>query len=254
MEARRHNGVVYYVFSLLAPYQRLRHGVFARYSPPELGGELTFAFGRHVPDSRVQASLALAESALGLGPVAFVHQTHSAEIYLSDPNQPYHPRSQAELLTGYDALATNTGAALLIKLADCQGVLLFHPPTETLALVHNGWRGSKQNILGKTVNFLAERLAVEPKELLAAVSPSLGPCCAEFINYQNELPQEFWDYQNPANHYFDFWAITQNQLTQAGLKPQNMEIAGICTKCHPDFYSYRRGDPGRFAFVAGVVS
>ncbi|MDR1606837.1 MAG: polyphenol oxidase family protein [Deltaproteobacteria bacterium] len=258
MEARYHQGLVYYVFDILAPYPQLKHGVFARHASRELGGDLTFAFGRQAPESTVLASLSLAESALGLGPAVFVGQTHSANVYLCDPQKPYHPRSQKELISGYDALVTrpsdqNPGEALLIKLADCQGIILYHPQSQTLALAHSGWRGSVQNILGQTVSFLNKRFGLPPAELLAGISPSLGPCCAEFIHYEKELPEEFWRFQNPKNHYFDFWAISHWQLTQAGLKPQNIEIAGICTKCQPDFYSHRRGDDGRFALLAGIA-
>jgi YfiH family protein len=198
--------------------------------------------------------LTLAAEALGLDPVVMVNQTHSAEIFYPDVFGPYNPKGPDDLVSGYDALVTKERKSLLIKLADCQGVLLFHPESEALALVHSGWRGSKQNILGRTVAFLKERLQVPPSELMAAVSPSLGPCCAEFIHYREELPQEFWAYRNPHNDHFDFWAITRNQLITAGLKPQNIDVAGICTKCHSEFFSYRRGDPGRFGFLAGVAA
>ncbi|MDR1084584.1 MAG: polyphenol oxidase family protein [Deltaproteobacteria bacterium] len=253
MEKHLYKGLGYYTFDILAPYKSLRHGVFTRSGPPELGGELTFSFRPDIPNSQVLNSLKMAEEALGLGRSVFVMQTHSANIYVQEPTDPYSPRSPEDLIYGYDALVTKPGRTLLIKLADCQGILLFHPPSEVIALVHSGWRGSKQNILGQTAAFLKEKMDIKPEELLAAVSPSLGPCCAEFINYKTEMPEEFWPYLNPANNHFDFWSITQKQLTGAGLRPHNIELAKICTKCQPEFYSYRRGESGRFAFLAGVV-
>jgi YfiH family protein len=246
-------GLCYYTFEIFAQYPRLRHGVFSRLSPPDLGGELTFSFREDIPDSLVAESLTRAEEALGLGHCAFVLQTHSANIYLCNPEKPYRPRAPQDILRGYDALVSTDKTPLLIKLADCQGIILFHPQSLTLALIHNGWRGSVQNIAGKTVAFLDKHLGVAPSELLAGVSPSLGPCCAEFVNYAAELPQQFWSYQNPQNRHFDFWSITQDQLHTAGLLAHNIELAKICTKCQPDFYSYRRGDSGRFAVLAGIV-
>jgi copper oxidase (laccase) domain-containing protein len=62
---------------------------------------------------------------------------------------------------------------------------------------------------------------------------------------------EFWIYRDSRNR-FDFWAIALDQLTAAGLDPKNVQIAEICSKCQPDFYSHRRGDQDRFAFFAGV--
>ncbi|MDR1395158.1 MAG: polyphenol oxidase family protein [Deltaproteobacteria bacterium] len=253
MEQHFRSGLKYYTFKSLAAWPQLRHGVFTRQAPPDLGGELTFSFREDIPDSRVQRSLALAEEALGLGPAVFVLQTHSDRIYLHDPSSGYAPRKPGDIIQGYDALVARPGTLLLLKLADCQGILLFHPPSGILALIHSGWRGSVQNIAGRTAAFLEKELSVPPPELRAAVSPSLGPCCAEFINYEKELPPSMWSYQNPADHHFDFWKVTRDQLTAAGVKPQNIETAGICTKCDPDFPSYRRGDRGRFALAAGVI-
>jgi hypothetical protein len=34
--------------------------------------------------------------------------------------------------------------------------------------------------------------------LFAGISPSLGPCCSQFIHYEKEIPQEFWHLQVKA--------------------------------------------------------
>jgi copper oxidase (laccase) domain-containing protein len=92
-----------------------------------------------------------------------------------------------------------------------------------------------------------------PSDIIAGVGPSLGPCCSEFRNWQEELPSKFSPFLVGANH-FDFWAITQLQLLEAGVMRENIEIAGLCTKCHPEvFYSYRgEGKTGRFAVAIGI--
>ncbi|MDR0549985.1 MAG: laccase domain-containing protein, partial [Deltaproteobacteria bacterium] len=137
MEIHRHKGLVYYSFEILSPYPHLKHGVFTRKAPAKLGGDLTFAFRPNLPVARVLTSLSLAQKALGLGPPAMVKQTHGTAIYLHDHNAPaYQPQSPDELLVGYDALVSEPKSSLLIKLADCQGILLFHPPSKVLALVH----------------------------------------------------------------------------------------------------------------------
>ena len=52
-------------------------------------------------------------------------------------------------------------------------------------------------------------------------------------------------------NYFDMWQISRRQLIEAGLNKENIEVAGICTRCRTDlFYSYRaEGTTGRFATV-----
>jgi copper oxidase (laccase) domain-containing protein len=63
-----------------------------------------------------------------------------------------------------------------------------------------------------------------------------------------------WSYQRQEN-YFDFWKISQSQLLHVGIKPEHIEIAGLCTACHPElFYSYRAEQiTGRFATVIGIL-
>ena len=45
----------------------------------------------------------------------------------------------------------------------------------------------------------------------AAVSPSLGPCCAEFRHFREEFPPEFRQYQVRPD-YFDLWRLSLDQL------------------------------------------
>ena len=250
-----HNGLKWYEFPGLAAHPELKHGVFTRFgglSGPE-GRELSLAFNETDPPENVAANLGRAEAALGLPPAAFARQTHGAEILAIRPGDGYHPRTQAETRAGYDALlAPAPGVSLLIKVADCQAVLLYDPVSRALALAHCGWRGSVLNILGRVVAALAAT-GVPPARLKAAISPSLGPCCAEFVNHRAELPPDFLPFMVRENH-FDFWAISRRQLTEAGLLDENIETAGLCSRCSPEFYSYRRGDLWpRFGFLAGVL-
>jgi len=254
LRPRRRSGLKWYEFPSLAAHPELRHGVFTRLGGVSGlgGGELNLAFSEADPPENVVTNLSRAEAALALPPAAFARQTHGAEILMVRPEDGYHPRVPFEARPGYDALlAPVPGVALLVKVADCQAVLLYDPESRALALVHSGWRGSVLNILGRTVAAMVETGA-RAARLKAAISPALGPCCAEFINHRTELPPGFRDFMVREN-YFDFWALSRCQLAAAGLKEENIETAGLCTRCSPEFYSYRGGDTWpRFGFLAGV--
>ena len=119
---------------------------------------------------------------------------------------------------------------LTISAADCQAVMLYDPSRKVIANIHSGWRGSIQNIIGHTVNKMVDVFGCRAAELFAGIGPSLGPCCAEFINYRDEIPELYWPYRISNNH-FDFWAISRDQLIEAGLPGRQIETGGICTKC-----------------------
>lgn len=141
---------------------------------------------------------------------------------------------------GVDSLITNQrGVGLMIQQADCQAVLLCDPRKKVIAAIHCGWRGNVINILGKTVNRLQSDFGVLPGNLYGIISPSLGPCCAEFIHYKTELPDSFLPFMvRPC--YFDFWEISRKQLLDAGLSDSNVRMERSCTSCSEDFFSYRR--------------
>lgn len=158
-------------------------------------------------------------------------------------NKVYSTASKVESDTevdGFDAIITDqTGVGLLIQQADCQAILVHDPANNVIAAIHCGWRGSVANIIKATIVKMQEKYQTVPENLLAAISPSLGPCCAEFINHDNELPKSFHRFQEKPNH-FNFWNISAMQLEEAGVLSSHIDVKGICTCCNPDYFSYRR--------------
>ena len=152
-----------------------------------------------------------------------------------------------------DALLTaEPDLHLCIQTADCQAVLLVDPRRRVVANVHCGWRGSVADILGKSVARMATEFGCRPAEMLAAIGPSLGPCCAEFVNYEQEIPRPLWRFRVGPDH-FDFWQISRYQLERAGLPTNNVDVANLCTRCNPHlFFSYRAARrTGRMAALIG---
>ena len=138
----------------------------------------------------------------------------------------------------YDAMITNQkGIGLLIRHADCQAAVFYDPIQKVLGNVHCGWRGSVHGIYRKMIQKMVQEFGSNPKDITVSIGPSLGPNRAEFKHYEEELPEEFWSHQIRDN-YFDFWAISKQQLLDEGIEKENLEIAGICT--FEEGYSYRK--------------
>jgi YfiH family protein len=228
----------------------LLHGVFGRQGGTSIAPyhSLNLSFGVGDDPAAVVANRALLKKALGLTTLVSARQVHGERILhiSSEPEADF----EAE---GYDALITNCRAGLMIQQADCQAVLIHDPDGPALGLAHVGWRGSVAGILGATVRAMTEAFGSDPARLRAGISPALGRCCAEFINYRQELPAWMHDFQVRADH-FDFPAISARQLEEAGLRPERISRAGLCTRCSPDYFSYRRDRvTGRFATVAALT-
>lgn len=177
----------------------------------------------------------LVKRRMGAGVLVSSRQIHGDRVYIVD-------RTPGADLTvdGYDALVTNcSGVALMVQLADCQGILLHDPEKSVAAAVHSGWRGSVNGVIEKTVATMEQAFGTSPEVIRALISPSLGPCCAEFINYRNELPEKFHAFRT-RDAYFNFWEISRMQLLESGLLRKNIKMEEICTSCNEDYFSYRR--------------
>jgi YfiH family protein len=197
----------------------------------------------------VDKNLRIIRESIKAGRLFFMNQVHGRNIIrLSKNNYPHFTDSPPEA----DAVITDIpDMAIMVKQADCQGVIMHDPVRAVVAIAHCGWRGNVRNILGLVVDNMRSDFGCNPFDILAAIGPSLGPCCAEFRSYKDIFPEEFVKYM-VREDYFDLWEISRAQLIDAGLGDDRIEIAGICTKCNSDlFYSHRaEGITGRFATVA----
>lgn len=196
---------------------------------------LNCSFGVGDKEETVQGNRGLIKQCLHLDHLVSARQIHG-DIISSVEGIP----GGNDEIEGVDALMTSQrGVGLMIQHADCQAVLLHDPVRSVIAAIHCGWRGSVIGIPEKTVREMQNCYHSRPRDIHAVISPSLGPCCAEFINYRRELPAAFQAFRVKDNH-FDFWEISRSQLMDAGLLRENIRIAAICTSCSPDFFSYRR--------------
>ncbi|CAB1055709.1 FIG00003370: Multicopper polyphenol oxidase [Olavius sp. associated proteobacterium Delta 1] len=251
------NGTPFYRFENLAACADIGHGIFTRNagcSPPPFNS-LNVGHGIGDDDSRVETNRRTIGRCFRGAELVYARQVHGRQvIILADypGGQGATPHPAAPVVG--DAIVTDQRQKyLVIQVADCQSVLLYEPVRQAVANLHCGWRGSVQNIIGRTVETMVLHFDCSPANIIAGIGPSLGPCCAEFINYKAEIPPALWGYKDSTDH-FDFWSISRDQMVQAGVAPENIESSRICTRCRADeFFSYRsEKTTGRFAAVIGL--
>jgi purine-nucleoside/S-methyl-5'-thioadenosine phosphorylase / adenosine deaminase len=246
----------FFQFENLTQYAAIRHGIFTRHFGYSTGvfQSLNVSFGLGDVADNVMANRRLIAQAIESEDLVFADQIHGDQVIVVSSQNSNSEMSTDRVVGIGDALVTDiSGKFLIIQLADCQSVLLYDPIQRVVANVHCGWRGSLKNILERTVHVMHKCFQCNRTDIVAGIGPSLGPCCAEFVNYRNEIPEEFWRYRSADDH-FDFWAISRDQLVAAGVLRENIETGNICTKCNSGaFFSYRaERQTGRFASVIGI--
>jgi hypothetical protein len=178
-------------------------------------------------------------------------QVHGTRIsFLEDLAEPDLPP------TG-DALATHLpDQALVIKVADCQPVLLAHASGEAIAAFHVGWRANREHAPTSWTRAFCWRYGLDPRRVYAVRGPSLSPEKSEFIHFEREWGEAFRAYFRPRTRTVDLWRLTRDQLVEAGLPRENIFGLDLCTHTLSElFYSHRRGgDPERQAGLIVVQS
>jgi hypothetical protein len=72
------------------------------------------------------------------------------------------------------------------------------------------------------------------------VGPGIGPCCYEV---SAEMADAWRRSGLPARgRRLDLWETNRWQLVRAGVPAGQVRVAGVCTCCMEDFFSYRRGE------------
>jgi len=225
------------------------HGIFTRHGGGSETPYNTLNTSYHTDDRPecVKENLKIIQKAVGARHMRSMNQVHGKDILVLKQDTLHSVEKTAKA----DAMITDMpGIAIMVKQADCQGIIIFDPIKNVISNVHCGWRGNTSDILGSVVNRMKVSFRSKASDLIAAIGPSLGPCCAEFMDYKEVFPKEFGAFMVKDN-YFDLSQISRWQLIKAGLKEENIEISSVCTKCRTDlFYSYRaEGITGRFTTV-----
>ncbi|RJX31842.1 MAG: laccase domain-containing protein [Desulfarculus sp.] len=248
MQTLNLNGLHLYQFPGLARLPGLRHAVSTRDGAGAAMGGLDLGNSGPERPADAAANLERLRLALGLERLVYNRQVHGTDILAVNGAEPGPPAAA-------DGLATDRpGLGLLIRQADCQALILAAPRRGVIANLHVGWRGNAAGLPGKGVAFLQERYDAAPSELYAAISPGLGACCGQFVNWRRELPEWFAQFRVGEDR-FDLEAATRAQLMAAGVRPERIEASGLCTVCRPEFYSHRReGGTGRFGTVVALVN
>ena len=192
-------------------------------------------------------------------------QVHGSDVRLINNLAEAKPAEDARGDTIYcDAIVSNASGVLAgVKTADCVPLLIGDPKTGAFAAVHAGWRGTLAEVATKALQQMAAAYDTDPRDVRVAIGPAAGSCCYEVGTdviepFRNKFPDQKLFTETREHHAcIDLLKSNREQLVSAGVDPDNINIAPLCTMCHTDlFFSYRReknvhGKVGRLMSVIG---
>lgn len=213
--------------------------------------------GAHVHDdsNAVASNRETLLGALGAREAVLVapHQVHGVDI------ASFRAREEALRFSagGFEADGVIVGCrdvAALLCFADCVPVVGVSP-AGSFFVAHAGWRGAVGLIAQSAVDALCALDGVDPSVVNAYIGPYIHACHFEVGSDVHErFVQEFGDGCASDERHIDLGFAVRASLVRAGVVPERIADADICTVCDGGhrFYSYRAsgGTCGRHGALA----
>lgn len=204
----------------------------------------------------IEEDYARLAAAFGVEPanVLRVRQVHGAVVVV------VHADDTPSQLVDADAIVcTDPLRVASVRVADCVPVLIADERREVVAAVHAGWRGTAAGVAAEAVRAI-DALGIDPGRLVAAIGPSIGPCCYQVNDDVREAVRMGWP---NADRWFagdgegrwklDLWTANREQLESAGVRPSAITTARLCTADTLNrFYSHRKEGAETGRMVAAI--
>ena len=268
-EVREKNGVVWLSFPLLEATGMVVQGFTTRLGGVSRGvySSMNLSYTRGDDPAAVTENFRRAGEAMGFPLESIVasdqtHTTHLRRVTAEDCGSGItRPRKYREV----DGLLCNEpGVTLATFYADCVPLFFVDPVHRAIALAHSGWRGTVRRMGRETVERMREEFGTSPEDLVTAIGPSI---CRECYEVGEEVAEAFLkefgsgardallEKKTGGKYQLDLWEANRRVLTEAGVRPEQIQMPWICTCCNPDFlFSHRashgkRGNLGAFLML-----
>jgi polyphenol oxidase len=194
-----------------------------------------------------------------MGSLVRMRQVHCAGVFDEGSGSRFLSLSFDDWPEADIAVTSDPAVAVSVRAADCVPILLSDPRTGAVGAVHAGWKGTAEGAVMVAVRAMTSRYGTRPHDVVAAVGPSIGPCCYEVgfelaarFSAHPEAPTWF---TRDAKPHLDLWRATRDQLVRAGVPEPHINVCRLCTFDHPAlFHSYRRDGANAGRLVAAIRS
>lgn len=154
-------------------------------------------------------------------------------------------KNSGQIIECCDGLVTNDpDITLKVSVADCIPLAFYDPISNSIGLIHAGWRGLYGGIIKNAIEAMKNNFGTNPKNLFVEIGPHICPkhyevkadVSSKFISYKNAIIEK------EEKLYLDLSSVVLDQLSVYGVSKSNILVSDTCTFEDTSLASYRRGD------------
>lgn len=152
-------------------------------------------------------------------------------------------KDDGKTIENCDGLITeDAGVTLSVHVADCLPILLSDRKGRIIGVIHAGWRGLDNKIIGKAVNIIETEFKIKGNELMVYIGAHI---CQKHYEVKSDVADRFSTYFKDrifkdGRTFLDLGEVARLQLIALGLKNKNITIDSTCTFEDKHLFSYRR--------------
>ena len=271
-ELKEKNHVPYIQFKNLSATGIVKHGFSTRKGGVSTGifSSMNLNFKRGDDPDAVMENYRRMAAALNMRVEDMVlsDQTHTTKVRVITEEDRGKGILRPQDYSDVDGMITNVpGIVLVTSYADCVPLYFVDPVRKAIGLSHSGWKGTVGHIGQKTVWKMHEVYGSEPKDIVAAIGPSICQSCYEVsddvaeafrANFTADEAADILLDKGNGKYQLDLWKANWYVLTDAGILPEHLSVTDLCTACHPDLlWSHRKTNGqrgGLSAFLSLIVT
>ena len=259
MQIKENKGVTWLTYPAFEQFKDIVHGFSTRLGGVSKGiyAAMNLSFTRGDEDAAVREKYRRFAAALGFSEKDIVtsDQTHTANVRIVTDEDRGNGITKPRPYTDVDGMITNVrGLVLATFYADCVPLYFIDPVHHAIGLSHSGWRGTVSKIGAVTVKKMQETYGTDPKDVYAAIGPSICQDCYEVSEdviqeFQNSFAPEHWKtlfYKKENGKYqLNLWEANKIIFMETGITENHISMPGICTCCNPEFLFSHRASHGK---------
>ncbi len=151
-----------------------------------------------------------------------------------------------------DALISNDSkVSLSVRVADCLPISIIDKKSQSIGLIHAGWRGLEKEVIGKCITMMKNEFGIKASELEIKIGPHI---CKRHYEVKSEVSSKFSNFQGAViqideKEYLDLAELAVQQMLKNGVLKENILVDNRCTFEDINLHSYRRDKTNKRNYI-----